>query len=46
MSVLEEISRMSSYGCDDDALMNYTQENFDLLDCELNGDEYKGTQEE
>ena len=41
MSVIEEISRMSSNGCDDDALMDYIQKNLDALECELNGDEYK-----
>ena len=41
MSVIEKISRMSNSGCDDDVLMNYIQENFDILECELNGDEYK-----
>ena len=41
MSVIEEISRMSKSGCDDNRLMNYIQNNFDILDCELNGDEYE-----
>ena len=41
MSVLEKISRMSNSGCNDDVLMNYIQNNFDILDCELNGDEYE-----
>ena len=41
MSVIEEISRMSKSGCDDDVLMNYIQNNFDILDCELNGGEYE-----
>ena len=40
MSV-KEISRMSNSGCDDDVLMNYIQNNFDMLGCELNGDKYK-----
>ena len=31
MSVMEEISRMSSSGCDDDVLMDYTQKNLDVL---------------
>ena len=38
MSVIEKISRMSNR-CDDDVIMNYVQNNFDILDCELNGDE-------
>ena len=41
MSVTEEISRMSNSGCDDDVLMNYIQNNFDMLDCELTRDEYE-----
>ena len=45
MSVIEEISReisrMSNSGCDDDVLMNYIQRNFEILDCELNGDKYE-----
>ena len=41
MSVIEEISRMSNCGCDDDVLMNYIQKNFEILDCEFNGDEYE-----
>ena len=41
MSVIEEISRMSNSDCDDDVLMKYIQNNFDMLECELNGDEYE-----
>ena len=41
MSATEEVSRMSNSGCDDDVLMNYIQKNFEILDCELNGDEYE-----
>ena len=41
MSFMEEISRMSTSGCDDDVLMDYIQKNLDVLECELNGDEYK-----
>ena len=41
MSVIEEISRMSKDGCDDDVLLNYIYENHDELECELNGDEYE-----
>ena len=42
MSVIEEIARMSSSGCDDDdVLMDYIQESLDVLECELNGEEYK-----
>ena len=36
MSVIEKISRMSNSGCHHDVLMNYVQNNFDILDCELN----------
>ena len=38
MSVMEEISRMSTSGCDDNVLMDYIQKNVDVLECELNGD--------
>ena len=41
MSVIEEISRLSKNGCDDDVLLNYIYENHDELECELNGDEYE-----
>ena len=41
MAVIEEISRMSNSGCDDDVLMNYIWYNSDVLECELNGEEYK-----
>ena len=32
---------MSNSGCDDDVLMNYIQNNFDILNFELNGNEYE-----
>ena len=41
MSVMEEISKLSKNGCDDDVLLNYIYENHDELECELNGDEYE-----
>ena len=41
MSVIEEISKLLKNGCDDDVLLNYICENYDELECELNGDEYK-----
>ena len=41
MSVTEKISRMSKTGSDDDVLMDYIQNNFDILECELNGDKYE-----
>ena len=41
MSVIEEISKLSKNGCDDDVLLNYIYENHDELECELNGEEYK-----
>ena len=41
MSVIEEISRMSNSGCDDNVLMNYIQKNVEILDYEFNGDEYE-----
>ena len=37
MSVMEKISKLSK----DDALLNYICENYDEIECELNGDEYK-----
>ena len=40
MSVMEEISKLSKDGCDD-ALLNYICDNYDEIECELNGDEYK-----
>ena len=41
MSVMEEILRMSKSGCDDEELLDYICENYDQIDCELNGDECK-----
>ena len=41
MSVMEEISRMSKVGCSDRELLDYICENYDQIECELNGDEYK-----
>ena len=41
MSVIEEISKLSKNGCDDDVLLNYIYENHDELECELNGNEYE-----
>ena len=40
MSVMEKISKLSKNGCDD-ALLNYICNNYDEIECELNGDEYK-----
>ena len=40
MTVVKEISKLSRNGCDD-ALLNYICENYDEIECELNGDEYK-----
>ena len=40
MPVIKEISKLSKNSCDD-ALLNYICENFDILECEFNGDEYK-----
>ena len=39
MSVIEEISKLSRNGCDD-ALLNYICDNYDEIECELNGNEY------
>ena len=41
MLVIEEISRMSKIGCSDKELLDYIHENYDEIECELNGDEYK-----
>ena len=41
MSVIEEISKLLKNGCDDDVLLEYINEHFDEIECELNGDEYK-----
>ena len=37
---MEKISKLSKDGCDD-ALLNYICENYDEIECELNGNEYK-----
>ena len=42
MTVTEEISRMSKSGCGDKELLDYIYENYDGLQCELNGNECKG----
>ena len=41
MSIIEAISMMSKSGCDDEKLLNSICENYDQIECELNGDEYK-----
>ena len=41
MLIIEAISLMSKSGCDDEKLLNYIFENYDRIECELNGDEYK-----
>ena len=41
MPVIEEISSMSKSGCDDKELLEYVCDNYDEIECELNGDEYK-----
>ena len=40
MSVMERISKLSKNGCDD-VLLDYIYENYDEIECELNGEEYK-----
>ena len=40
MSVMEKISKLSKDDCDD-VLLDYIYENYDEIECELNGDEYK-----
>ena len=46
MSVIEEISRMSKVGCGDKELLDYIYENYDEIEYELNGNEYKEPKEE
>ena len=41
MSVIEEISRMSKSGYSDMELLEYTNEHFDEIECELNGEVYE-----
>ena len=41
MSVIEEISRMSKVGCSNKELLDYMYGNYDEIECELNGNEYK-----
>ena len=38
MLVTEEISRMSKVGCSDKELLDYIYENYNEIECELNGD--------
>ena len=40
MSVIEETLKLSKDGCDDELLV-YICDNYDEIECELNGDEYK-----
>ena len=40
MSVMEKISKLSKDDCDD-VLLDYIYENYDEIECELNGDEFK-----
>ena len=41
MSVIEGISIMSKSGCDNKELLDYIYENYNEIECGLNGDEYK-----
>ena len=41
MSYAEEISRMSNSGYSDKELLEYINEHFYEIECELNGEEYK-----
>ena len=40
MSFIEEVSRMSKSGYSDIELLEYIDEHFDEIECELNGEEY------
>ena len=37
---MEKISKLLKNGCDDDVLLNYICENYEEIECELNGDEF------
>ena len=41
MLFIEEVSQMPKCGCSDMELLEYINEHFDEIECELNGDEYK-----
>ena len=41
MLFIEEVLQMSKCGCSDMELLEYINEHFDEIECELNGDEYK-----
>ena len=41
MSVIEEISKLLKNGCDDDVLLEYINEHFDEIECEMNGEVYE-----
>ena len=41
MLFIEEVLRMSKCGCSDMELLEYINEHFDEIECELNGDDYK-----
>ena len=41
MSIIEGISIMSKSGYNDKELLDYTYENYDEIECELNGNEHE-----
>ena len=41
MLIIEEVSWMSKSGCSDIELLEYIDEHFNEIECELNGEEYK-----
>ena len=41
MSIIEEVSRMSKSGYTDIELLEYIDEHYDEIECELNGEEFK-----
>ena len=41
MLIIEEVSRMSKSGYSDMELLEYINEHFDEIECELNGEDYK-----
>ena len=41
VTVMDEISRLSKSGCSDMELLEYINEHFDEIECELNGEVYE-----
>ena len=41
MSVMKKISKLLKNSCDDDVLLEYINEHFDEIECELSGEVYE-----